>query len=143
MNTQELLLHLVARSEGRALSPDEVRAIGEIILDHDWVDANRLPEVMLILERLLDGPASSMLLSVPAGYPFGMGGMANVFLDLAEKFESITWDDHGEDALGEFRGLRRSLYCNQEAASPFCGVRPLESLSERNAWLHQAYRRRR
>ena len=137
MDTREILLQIVAESEKRELSEGERFAVQEIVLDHDWAEANAMPAVASILRRLLVGEISSELTAIPSGYPHGSSGFANVFEDLAEKFNSVTWEDHGEHAIGELRGLQRSVYLAREGSSPCVAVRPIEPLGELNAWLRR------
>ena len=84
---EEKLLAIASRELGGAPSDETILAVREAVSDHAlWEAADWL---LPLLQRLIDGAPTFQRIEIPAGYPAGESGLANVLADLVLRQASI------------------------------------------------------
>jgi hypothetical protein len=87
------LFSLVERIRGSALSQSDAERIETSLHDHDL--AAKPPDWMTeLFDDILQGRTGRRV--IPAGYPSGENGLANVLATIEEELGTVGIDDYGE-----------------------------------------------
>jgi hypothetical protein len=129
------LLELAARELGRPLRPEAARAVREAAADHALEEAAGW--LAPLLDRLLAGTPTAGPVEVPAGYPGGAGGLANVWADLAGE-PWVDVDDYGEGATWRLPRAGLEVFLCREHRAGVCTYEVRRAAAEPGAAADRA-----